>query len=159
MEIRDLQQQFVHRQAMSAFSRDENDMFSRHSPMVDVTFRQLLQDKINEAITINRMNQTNKVNKPINDTNTCHAAPVKIADTRKQVTVATSEGPFDTHVAASAQKYGIDKNLIHAVIKAESNYNAKAISGAGAQGLLQLMPATARGLGVINSFDAKQNIE
>ena len=159
MEIRDLQQQFVHRQAMSAFSRDENDMFSRHSPMVDVTFRQLLQDKINEAITLNRMDQTNKGNKPINDPNTFTASPVQTPDTRKQVTVATSEAPFDTHVAASAQKYGIDKNLIHAVIKAESNYNAKAISGAGAQGLMQLMPATARGLGVINSFDAKQNIE
>src|SRR5699024_166187 len=157
MEIRDLQQQLVHRQAMSALTRDENDMFSRHTPMVDVTFRQLLQDKINEAITLNRMDQTNKVNKPINDP--IPASPVQTADTRNQVTVATSEAPFDTHVAASAQKYGIDKNLIHAVIKAESNYNARAISGAGAQGLMQLMPATARGLGVINSFDAKQNIE
>jgi len=158
MEIRDLQQQFVQHQAMSTLTHDKNDIFSPHSPMVDVTFRQLLQDKINEAITLNRMDQTNKGNKPINDPNTFTASAVQTADTQKQVT-ATSESPFDTHVAASAQKYGIDKKLIHAVIKAESNYNAEAKSEAGAQGLMQLMPATARGLGVFNSFDSKQNIE
>src|SRR5699024_10776865 len=159
MEIRDLQQQFVQRKAMSALTHDENEMFSRHSPLVDVTYRQLLQDKINEAVTVNRIDQTNNGNKPINYSNANTASPVHTADPRKQFTAATSEAPFDTHVAASAQKYGIDKKLIHAVIKAESNYNAKAKSGAGAQGLMQLMPATARGLGVINSFDAKQNIE
>src|SRR5699024_4068393 len=134
MEVRDLQQQFVQRQAMSALTHDENDMFSRHSPMVDVTFRQLLQDTINEAVTLNRMDQTNNGNKPINYSNAFTASPVQTADTRKQFTAATSEAPFYTHVAASAQKYGIDKKLIHAVIKGESNYNAKAKSGAWAQG-------------------------
>jgi soluble lytic murein transglycosylase-like protein len=45
------------------------------------------------------------------------------------------------------------------VIKVDSNYNPKAVSRAGAQGLMQLIPATARRFGVRNTFDAKENIE
>lgn len=62
-------------------------------------------------------------------------------------------------VADIAKKYGIDEKLIHSVIKAESNYNPLARSGVGALGLMQLMPATARALGVSNPLDARQNIE
>lgn len=154
MEIKDFQH-FIQHQIMSA-QPYEDDIFSRHTSMVEVSFRQLLQNKINEAVTLNKMSQTNM---PNNYTNTFTASQVQTTNTKKHVSTATSETLYDTHVAASAQKYGIDKKLIHAVIKAESNYNANAKSGAGAQGLMQLMPATARGLGVMNAFDAKQNIE
>ena len=61
-------------------------------------------------------------------------------------------------VGRASQKYGVDGALINAVIKAESNFNASAVSNAGAQGLMQLMPATARGLGVKDSFNPEQNI-
>src|SRR5699024_10760862 len=66
---------------------------------------------------------------------------------------------FSQSIAETAQKYDIDEKLIHSVIKMESNYDPYAKSSAGAQGLMQLMPQTARGLGVSNSYDAEQNIE
>src|SRR3989338_367801 len=57
-----------------------------------------------------------------------------------------------------SRKYGVPVELVCAVILQESGGNPKAVSSAGAQGLMQLMPATARRFGVENSFDPSQNI-
>lgn len=61
-------------------------------------------------------------------------------------------------ILAAATKHGIDPKLVHAVIQAESAYDATAISSAGAVGLMQLMPATAKQYGAQNRKDPKQNI-
>lgn len=55
-------------------------------------------------------------------------------------------------------RYGVDARLIMAMVMCESNFNPSAVSRAGAQGLGQLMPGTARGMGVIDPFDAKDNL-
>jgi soluble lytic murein transglycosylase-like protein len=62
-------------------------------------------------------------------------------------------------IQEAAQKYGLAPQLIEAVIRAESGFKVDAVSVAGAQGLMQLMPATAKDLGVTNPFDIRQNID
>jgi soluble lytic murein transglycosylase-like protein len=66
---------------------------------------------------------------------------------------------FADLISKAAQKHNLDAKLLHAVIQAESAYNAQAVSAAGAVGLMQLMPDTARRYGVMDSRDAEQNIE
>jgi hypothetical protein len=58
-----------------------------------------------------------------------------------------------------ADEQGVENHLVHSVIQAESRYNVNAVSPKGAQGIMQLIPATARRFGVSNAFDAKDNIE
>jgi len=66
---------------------------------------------------------------------------------------------YDKIITKAAGKYNLDIALIKAVIKAESNFNHKAVSPAGAKGLMQLMPQTASALNVENVFHAGDNIE
>lgn len=62
-------------------------------------------------------------------------------------------------ISKVSQKYGVDEKLVQAVIKQESGFNPKATSHCGAMGLMQLMPATAKGLGVKDAYNPVQNIE
>ncbi len=77
---------------------------------------------------------------------------------RSADTVRRKAYKLDSIINKSAQRHSVDANLIRAVIAIESCYNAHAVSLAGAQGLMQLIPATADRFGVTNSFDVKQNI-
>lgn len=76
----------------------------------------------------------------------------------KTTTKKSYTGKYAKQINSSAKKYGVDPFLIAAMIQQESRFNSKAVSSAGAKGLMQLMPGTAREMGVKNPFDVTQNI-
>jgi len=70
-----------------------------------------------------------------------------------------NQAMYEPHIKNTCQVYGLDCNLVKAVIRAESGFNAQAVSPKGAMGLMQLMPGTSRDMGVVNPFDPLQNID
>ncbi|WP_449355636.1 lytic transglycosylase domain-containing protein [Virgibacillus natechei] len=146
MEINDVNQ------AMSIII-SKNNPISNDYPANDSAFRGVLEEKINQ---INHLPQRDSTNGSSAMATYPYLTAIEPAGSSSTTTSTT---PFDTYIADAAGMYGIDEKLIHSVIDAESNYNANARSGAGAEGLMQLMPATAKGLGVSNTLDARQNID
>jgi soluble lytic murein transglycosylase-like protein len=71
---------------------------------------------------------------------------------------AQSQNAVRQHIQVAATRFGVDRNLVDAVAWQESRYNPRAISTAGAVGVMQLMPDTARQLGVRNPHDLEQNV-
>lgn len=72
---------------------------------------------------------------------------------------ARSTDEISKYITDAAQKYGVDAKLLSAVAETESGYKQDSVSGAGAVGVMQLMPNTAEELGVTDIHDVKQNIE
>lgn len=70
----------------------------------------------------------------------------------------SSEQPFETAVGDAARQHRIDPKLLHALVAVESAYDANAVSPAGAAGLTQLMPRTARAMGVEDRFNPASNL-
>jgi soluble lytic murein transglycosylase-like protein len=71
----------------------------------------------------------------------------------------SSRKTYDPVIRKVAKKHGVEPELIHAIIRAESNYESTAVSPKGAVGLMQLMPATGKAYGVNNFIDPEENIE
>ena len=85
----------------------------------------------------------------------------QIADQREASAEATVESDplFRSIIQEASHRYEVEPELIHAIIMAESSYNPKAVSRKGARGLMQLMPSTAKALGVKDSFNPEHNID
>lgn len=108
----------------------------------DILGRLRLIELLQSISAIYTPGQNNKVSNPEVKTT---AAPPKSAS-------------FSDIIKKASQTYGVDEKVIRAVIKNESSFNPQAVSHCGAQGLMQLMPSTAKSLGVNNAFDPEQNI-
>ena len=77
---------------------------------------------------------------------------------QKQKSVPAGAAKYDAIFEEASRTYGVSKSLLIAVAKAESNFNPNDVSHAGASGIMQLMPGTAKSLGVKNVFDPYENI-
>lgn len=84
-------------------------------------------------------------------------APEQVND-HAEVRLLPPEQPLDEVVTRIARETGLDPKLLHALVIVESAYDARAVSPVGAVGLTQLMPDTARELGVANRFDTEENL-
>ncbi|MFH1061234.1 MAG: transglycosylase SLT domain-containing protein [Pseudomonadota bacterium] len=89
------------------------------------------------------------------------ARPAAKTRTQTQAPAAASSagGDYEELIQAAAQRHGVSPHLVKAVVTAESDFDPQVVSGAGAMGLMQLMPGTAKDLGVKDPFDPAQNID
>ena len=87
---------------------------------------------------------------------TAASQPSPFARSSQHVSTALN---LDDVVSSASGRYRLDPDLVNSVIKAESGFNARAVSPKGAQGLMQLMPGTASQLGVPDAFDPQANVE
>ena len=85
--------------------------------------------------------------------------PIAVDAELRAAEVDRAVSPYDHYIRRASDAYQVDPALIKAVIMAESSYNPRAVSAQGAKGLMQLMPVTARSLGVAEPFDPAWNID
>ncbi len=98
----------------------------------------------------------NRISYPVFEMDTCYACGVQPKVNFGSVRLNTDA--YRTEIAAAARDFGVEEAIVRAIIHAESAYRPNALSRVGAQGLMQLMPATARRFGVSNAFEPGQNI-
>lgn len=105
----------------------------------------------------------NYTNNLSNDTNNLSDVIVRALDGVKSSNVISATGTnaerIDKAIADSSTKYGVDENLIRAIIKTESNFDPNVVSPAGAKGLMQLMPCNIEHYGVTDPFSIEENID
>lgn len=112
--------------------------------------------KVNAAIvnSPDNMDARAKLNQALAETAAAMGGAQAVQSTQK-----TSKSQVLNIVSKVSKKHGVDEKLVNALIKQESGFNAKAKSKAGAMGLMQLMPATAKSLGVADPYNPVQNVE
>lgn len=140
-------------QKLMNFSSSKNLKFLPQNPsQLSQPMHKLDLARIN-ALSAQKIKSVQQINESETDT--------KTADNKEwfpSSPVGSSDPEIQSIIQEASRKHGVPVALINAVIKQESNFNLKAQSHAGAQGLMQLMPATGKSYGCNNPFDARENI-
>ncbi|WP_318245626.1 lytic transglycosylase domain-containing protein [Halobacillus yeomjeoni] len=146
---------WMHLQVMSMFSGNSFD--STSSRMRDLTFQSILEATMASHLENGQSRTSVKPAKfgTFNQTPLIHTYTIDKVEKSGADDAPTT---VDQIIDKAADRYGVDRQLIRSVVRAESNFKSNAVSHAGAQGLMQLMPATAKGLGVMDPFDPEQNV-
>lgn len=139
-------------QILKNWGERQTDMLSnKTSPVAGNAFDQLFQEQLKDSVqSLNGINSG-----PLLPD--AHVPGSNMQTELKSMTA--KDASYLPIIKEASAKHGVDEALIYAIIEHESGFRQNAESHAGAQGLMQLMPGTARGLGVTNSFDAAQNID
>ncbi|HLR43513.1 MAG TPA: lytic transglycosylase domain-containing protein [Pseudogracilibacillus sp.] len=124
------------------------------NPMAQAAQTMPMQEPTEQAVSSTRQAATANKHKAV-QSYTKQAQVIQSNSKAKQKAPTTK---YNHIIREAANKYGVDENLIHSIIKMESNYNPNVKSHAGAAGLMQLMPVTAKEVGVTDRYDIKQNI-
>ncbi|WP_079525541.1 lytic transglycosylase domain-containing protein [Halobacillus hunanensis] len=152
-------------QAMSTLSGSTTPSISRS--VRDMAFQSILQSMMSEHQPYGNSSaaQHNQA-ATLTNFNAFRPQPIHIQYQTPPVSQAPVQGTalegenqnIEALIKEASEKYRVEESLIRSVVKAESNFDPDVVSHAGAQGLMQLMPATARGLGVTDPFDPRQNL-
>ncbi len=105
------------------------------------------------------VSQLTRAFRPHETTATPVAKPLAPTPNTSATQTPATEADLKLLAQKSADRYGVNASLVNSVINAESGFNPKAVSKAGAEGLMQLMPDTAKDLGVTDPFDPAQNVD
>ena len=129
-----------------------------------VTQNQTIENKDFQTILnekLNKTSQENKIEKTLEENIIEAVAPEKkdAINLKSKIDLEAQSTDIDEIVETFSNKYGIDGDFIKDIIKQESGFNPKATSKKGAMGLMQLMPETAKSLGVINAYNPWENVE
>ncbi|WP_042275402.1 lytic transglycosylase domain-containing protein [[Clostridium] dakarense] len=145
--------------SISTFSNNSECKCSSNNEVFDMVMISLLKAIAKKNIISNNINE-NKI-EILEDLQTLQTQNASRASNKIEI---SSKNPnvnerIEDAVNISSKKYGVDANLIKAIIKVESNFNPNTVSSAGAKGLMQLMPENIRDLGIKNPLDIEENID
>lgn len=142
-------------QAIKNFSNSTSSI--EQSTNTNTLFQEILATALQETMNNSNENSSLSLNNiksylPMNMSTVSQSSSVTARNTLSE------PKNIDSIIQKAVDQYDLPSELIKSVIQQESNFNPDAVSGSGASGLMQLMPSTARSLGVTNVFDPEQNV-
>ena len=127
---------------------------------IESDFKKILDKKLEETDTIEKAESSEEKKEVSAEIKPEIKVENKDAvELKSKIDLKAQSANVEELIETFSEKYGVDSDLIKAIIKQESGFNTKATSKKGAMGLMQLMPKTAESLGVVDAYNPSQNIE